>query len=47
MPVMGGTFVEIVGSKGAVVPVQKAGIALKVGVILGFTTTFIVVLTAH
>ena len=40
-------LVEVVGKTGMVVPSQKGGIGLKVGVILGVTFTFKVVLTAH
>jgi hypothetical protein len=40
-------FVEVVGKTGAVVPVQNAGTVLNVGVTLGFTVTFKVVVVAH
>jgi hypothetical protein len=40
-------FVEVVGSIGAVAPVQMGFTAEKVGVILELTVTFNVVFVAH
>ena len=40
-------LVEVVASVGAVVPEQKAGKALKVGVMSGSTVTLSVVVVAH
>ena len=40
-------FKEVVGNTGAVVPVQKAGIALNVGVTNGLTVIEIVVIAPH
>jgi hypothetical protein len=40
-------FKEVVGNTGAVVPAQKAGIALNVGVTNGLTVIEIVVMAPH
>ena len=40
-------LVELAGKVGAVVPLQKAGIAAKVGIIALFTTTTVVAVAEH
>jgi hypothetical protein len=40
-------FKEVVGKVGAVVPAQKAGIVLKVGIMVGVTVTLSVAVEAH
>ena len=40
-------LLDVDGSTGAVVPLQKAGIAVNVGVVLLVTVTVIVVRVAH
>ena len=47
VPVIGGTFVELVGKTGAVAPLQKAGTAVKIGVTLGITVASKVAVVAH
>jgi hypothetical protein len=43
VPVIAGVLVELVGNVGAVVPLQKAGIAAKVGVVVGVVSPVIVI----
>jgi hypothetical protein len=40
-------FADVVGKTGAVVPLQNAGTAVKVGVTLAFTVMFRVAEVAH
>jgi hypothetical protein len=47
VPVIAGVLVELVGNVGAVVPLQKAGIAAKVGVVFGVTVVVKVAVVAH
>jgi hypothetical protein len=47
VPVIAGVLVELAGNVGAVVPLQKAGIAAKVGVVFGVTVVVKVAVVAH